>query len=127
MGAHDDLVLAVAIALWWATSGPEVSAEPVQAVGAVGAALDRERIGNPGADEPGERHETRRLNGDMPVLLTPFPAGAPARIVIGASARSSARQNREDNSLVEPIAPSIDLRFRLLDDGLPHPTSRLRS
>jgi hypothetical protein len=27
-GAHDDLVLAVAIALWWATSGPVTSIEP---------------------------------------------------------------------------------------------------
>lgn len=28
-GAHDDLVLAVAIALWWATSGPTSSSEPL--------------------------------------------------------------------------------------------------
>jgi hypothetical protein len=31
-GAHDDLVLAVAIALWWATSGPTLSVEPFPAV-----------------------------------------------------------------------------------------------
>ncbi len=27
-GAHDDMVLAVAIVLWWATSGPVTSVEP---------------------------------------------------------------------------------------------------
>ena len=27
-GAHDDFMLAVAIALWWATSGPVTSIEP---------------------------------------------------------------------------------------------------
>jgi hypothetical protein len=31
-GAHDDLVLAVAIALWWATSRPTTIVEPFPAI-----------------------------------------------------------------------------------------------